>query len=68
MKSALEIFTSGCEARARRWQAGEISLHDAVDELWIDAFHRNLIAKVGSDKLRTIIAKAFASVRDDLGN
>jgi hypothetical protein len=66
--SSLEIFAARCEARARLWQVGQISLHEAVDELWVDAFHRNLIAEVGGDKLQAIIAKAFAQVRDDLGN
>jgi hypothetical protein len=62
----LAVFVARAEAKATLWAAGEISLHDAVDELWADAVRHGLVAKLGPDKVQQLLADAFASVRDDL--
>jgi hypothetical protein len=64
--SPREVFVARAEARAMLWQAGEISLHDAVDELWAAAVRDGLVAKLGPDKVQQLLADAFAPVRDDL--
>src|SRR5262245_49898215 len=64
--SALEVFGARAEARAMLWAAGEIDLHDAVDELWAAAVRDGLVAKLGADKVQQLLADAFAPVRDDL--
>jgi hypothetical protein len=64
--SALEVFSARCEARALLWQAGEINLHDAVDELQASAVRDGLGVKLGQDEVQRLMAEAFAPVRDDL--
>jgi hypothetical protein len=64
--SALDVFIARAEARALLWQAGELDLHTAVDELWADAKRDGLVAKLGPDKVQELLANAFAPVRDDL--
>jgi hypothetical protein len=59
------VFVARCEARALLWQADEISLHDAVDELWAAAVRDGLVAKLGADEVQRLLADAFAPVRDD---
>jgi hypothetical protein len=54
------------EARALLWEAGELTLHDAVDELWASAVRDGLVAKLGADAVQGLLADAFAPVRDDL--
>src|SRR5437660_8551177 len=63
---ALDVFIVRAEARAMLWDAGELDLHTAVDELWADAKRDGLVAKLGSDKVQELLANAFAPVRDDL--
>src|SRR5262245_892725 len=63
---ALKVFVARAEARALLWHTGEISLHDAVDELWQAAVTGGLVAKLGPDKVQSILADAFAPLRDDL--
>jgi hypothetical protein len=60
--SPLETFAARCEARAALWQAGELTLHDAVDELQADAVRHGLVADVGQNEVQRIIAEAFAKV------
>jgi hypothetical protein len=48
------------------WQAGELDLHTAVDELWAAAMRDGLVAKLGADKVQELLANAFAPMRDDL--
>jgi hypothetical protein len=64
--SALEVFVARAEAKAMLWAAGEISLHDAVDELWADAVRDGLTAKLGVDEVQQLLADAFAPEREDL--
>lgn len=62
----LAVFLARAEARALLWHTGEISLHDAVDELWAAAVRDGLVAKLGPDKVQQLLADAFAPQRDDL--
>jgi hypothetical protein len=48
------------------WQAGELTLHEAVDVLWSDAVASELVAALGDDEIQRLMAGAFAAVRDDL--
>jgi hypothetical protein len=61
--SALAVFIARTEARALLWQAGEIDLHTAVDELQDSAVASGLVAAIGQDEVQRIIAEAFAKVR-----
>jgi hypothetical protein len=62
MPDAAQTFQALCEARALRWQAGDLELHDALDWLAAYAEHHNL----DQDMAQLIMARAFAAVRDDL--
>jgi hypothetical protein len=53
-------------ARALLWQAGEINLHDAIDELQSAANADGLVAKLGQDEVQRLMAEAFAAVRDEV--
>src|SRR5262245_7551058 len=64
--SALEIFIARAEARAILWAAGDLSLHDAVDELQAAAIRSGLVAQLGQDEVQRLMTEAFAAVRDDL--
>jgi len=48
------------------WAAGEIDLHDAVDELQASAERGGLVAELGQDRVQEIMVEAFAPLRDDL--
>jgi hypothetical protein len=61
--SALGVFVARAEARVILWTAGEISLHEAVDELWAAAVRNGLVAKLGADKGQQLLADIFAKVR-----
>jgi hypothetical protein len=61
------VFALRCWARATLWQAGEIDLHDAVDQLQAAAERDGLIAELGKDAVQAIMATALGAVRDDLG-
>jgi hypothetical protein len=62
----VEAFELRCWARARLWQAGEIDdLHDAVDALQECAVAWGVVASVAQDAVQSIMARAFAAVRDD---
>jgi hypothetical protein len=62
--SPLTIFTARADARALLWQAGELNLHDAVDELQAAAAASGLVAQLGQDAVQSVMAKAFTAVRD----
>jgi hypothetical protein len=64
--SALAVFIARAEARALLWKCGELTLHNAIDELWADAERDGLLAKFGPDEVQRLLADAFAKVRDDL--
>lgn len=64
--SALDVLIARVEAKATLWVAGEISLHDAVDELWHEAMRDGLVAELGPDEVQWILSDAFAPERDDL--
>jgi hypothetical protein len=64
---ALEVFIARAEARALLWQAGELDLHQAVDELQAAAIASGLVAELGQDEVQRLMAEAFAAVRGDLG-
>jgi len=58
----LAAFAARAEARALLWQASELELQDAVDELQAAAERDGLVLKLGQDAVQTIIAKAFGAV------
>ena len=60
----LEVFVARAEARALLYAAGEVTLHEAVDELQLAAERDGLLAKLGQDEIQRIMAAAFARVRD----
>jgi hypothetical protein len=53
------VFRARCEARALLWQAGELTLHEAVDEL-----ERVSRDRLDADSAQAIMAAAFAAVRE----
>jgi hypothetical protein len=57
--SAEEIFRERCEARAILYEAAQLSLHEAVDELHADAERTGLVDMLGQDAVQAIIAEAF---------
>ena len=57
-----EQFRHHCEARALLWQIHDFDLHTAVDAL--ERLRREL--GIDTDRAQTIMARAFAAVRDDL--
>jgi hypothetical protein len=59
--SMLEVFAERCKARARLWQAGEMDLHTAVDELQAAAVRDGLVAQLGQDEVQRLMADAFTA-------
>jgi hypothetical protein len=57
------VFALRCWARAALWQAGEIDLQEAVDELQSDAELDGLVEQLGNDCVQGILAGTFARVR-----
>jgi hypothetical protein len=57
------VFELRAWARARLWAAGELDLHDAVDELQAGAERDGLIDRIGQDAVQAIMATAFAPFR-----
>jgi hypothetical protein len=45
------------------WQAGEFSLHEAVDKLQVDAVRDGLLEAIGQDAVERILADAFHRFR-----
>jgi hypothetical protein len=60
--SALEIFVGRCAARATAWQAGEISLPDAVDNCQQLAEALGLVIEFGQDEVQRHMAETFAKI------
>jgi hypothetical protein len=58
--SALAVFIARASARATLWQCGELTLHDAVDDLQAAAVRDGLVDHIGQDEVQRIIADAFA--------
>ena len=63
--SPLAVFIARAEASASLWQAGELDLHEAVDELQTAAVASGLVAKLGQDEVQRLMAEAFRKVRED---
>lgn len=61
--SPLEVFEARCEVRALLYAVGEITLHDAVDELQAAAIDTGVVAEIGQDAVQAIMAAAFAESR-----
>jgi hypothetical protein len=61
--SAKDVLIARTEARALLWQAGELDLHTAVDDLQVAAQASRLVAEIGQDAVQAIIAQAFEAVR-----
>jgi hypothetical protein len=59
----LAAFQARCESRALLYRAGELTLHDAVDELQHAAEASGLVAKLGQDQVQAIMSESFAVVR-----
>ena len=55
-------YAARCEARALLFISGQLSLHDAVDELQAYAEQSGLIDRLGQDEVQRIMAIAFAAV------
>lgn len=64
--SALAVFIARCEARALLWQANELDLREAIDELQAVAVRDGLVAELGQDEVQRLMVEAFAPVRADL--
>jgi len=56
------VYAERCQARALLHVAGEISLHDAVDELQAYAEDSGLVDHIGQDAAQDIMGEAFAMV------
>jgi hypothetical protein len=55
-----QVFAAQCEARALLFINGELSLHDAVDELQAYAEDFGLVDRIGQDEAQRIMSEAFA--------
>jgi hypothetical protein len=58
-----EVLVARAEARALLWHAGELTLHDAVDQLQTDAARDGLVDDLGQDTVQLLLARPFACVR-----
>jgi hypothetical protein len=56
----LDAFIERAQSRALLWSIGELTLHDAVDQLQADAVRDGLIKQIGQDAVQQIMADAFA--------
>src|SRR5262245_57791397 len=63
--SPLAVFVARAEARALLWAAGELDLHDAVDELQAAAVRAGLVAELGQDRVQDIMVEAFTEIPAD---
>jgi len=57
-----EVFAARCEARALLHISGELSLHDAIDELQTYAEASGLLDRIGQDEVQRIMGIAFTAV------
>jgi hypothetical protein len=60
---AIDAFRARCEARAWLVAAGEMSLHEAVDELQASAVASGIVDAIGQDQVQAIMSTAFAQNR-----
>jgi hypothetical protein len=61
----IDAFVARAEARALLYLAGEIDLHEAVDQLEVAAVESGLADQIGPDRVQAIIAAAFRPVREE---
>jgi hypothetical protein len=66
LANPLPIFIERCQAKALAWHAGEIDLHDAVDQLQQAAEAYGLVIAMGQDEVQRLMVEAFAPLRSDL--
>lgn len=59
----INAFVARCDARAWLVSAGELTLHEAVDELQASAQASGIIDAIGQDAVQAIMAAAFANTR-----
>jgi hypothetical protein len=64
--SKFEIFIARAWARATLFAAGEMTLHNAVDELQQYAVVSGLVAELGQDEIQHVMSAAFANVHRDI--
>jgi hypothetical protein len=57
-----QCFRLRCWARAYLFSVGEITLHEAVDVLQVDAEVGGLVDAVGPDAVQAMMAAAFGTV------
>jgi len=62
--TALDILIARAEARALLYAAGQLELHDAVDELQTAAVRDGLVVSLGQDEVQRILAEAFSAIGD----
>jgi hypothetical protein len=60
----LLCFVARVEARALLWQAGELTLHEAVDELQAAGERDGLIDRIGQDGAQAVLSHVLARVRE----
>lgn len=58
--STIAVFEIRAWARARLYADGELTLHEAVDELQQFAEQSGLVERVGQDLIQEILAHAFS--------
>jgi hypothetical protein len=54
------VYAARCEARALLFVNGQLSLHEAVDELQTYAEQAGLIDRIGQEEVQRIMGEAFA--------
>ena len=62
VRSPADVLRARAEARALLFAAGELDLHLAVDELQRAAAETGLLATIGQDAVKAIMAEAFGAV------
>jgi len=60
----LLCFVARVEARALLWQAGELTLHEAVDKLQATAERDGPIDQIGQGAVQQLLAHIFGRVRE----
>ena len=63
---AIDAFRARCEARAWLVAEGELTLHEAVDELQASAVASGIVEAIDQDQVQRIMAVAFAESRRHL--
>jgi hypothetical protein len=56
-------FRLRCEAQAKLFAEGHLTLHEAVDDLQWSAVSSGLVGAIGQDAVQAIISDAFSKVR-----